>query len=100
MSPRVAAAIITGTMARPSRPSVRFTELPAPAMTMTPRPGLKNRPRSTSAVLKNGRAEPCPKAPASTAHDEAGGDRRHEDLQLETLPIRRSRGGAACVTFR
>ena len=29
MKPKVAAAIITGTMARPSRPSVRFTALPA-----------------------------------------------------------------------
>jgi hypothetical protein len=30
--PKLAAAIITGTMARPSRPSVRFTALPAPTM--------------------------------------------------------------------
>ena len=30
--PKLAAAIITGTMARPSRPSVRFTALPAPMM--------------------------------------------------------------------
>ena len=33
MRPKLAAAIITGTMARPSRPSVRFTALPAPTMT-------------------------------------------------------------------
>ena len=30
--PKLAAAIITGTMASPSRPSVRFTALPAPTM--------------------------------------------------------------------
>ena len=30
--PKLAAAIITGTMARPSSPSVRFTALPAPTM--------------------------------------------------------------------
>ena len=33
MKPKVPAAIITGTMARPSRPSVMFTALPAPTIT-------------------------------------------------------------------
>ena len=32
MKPKLAAATITGTMARPSRPSVRFTALPKPTM--------------------------------------------------------------------
>ena len=36
MSPKVPAAIITGTMASPSSPSVRFTALPAPTMTKAP----------------------------------------------------------------
>ncbi len=33
MKAKLAAAIITGTMASPSSPSVRFTALPAPTMT-------------------------------------------------------------------
>jgi hypothetical protein len=33
MSPKQAAATITGTIARPSRPSVKFTELPADTIT-------------------------------------------------------------------
>ncbi len=37
MMPKVPAAIITGTMARPSRPSVRFTALPDPTMTKAPK---------------------------------------------------------------
>jgi hypothetical protein len=32
--PKVPPAIITGTMARPSRPSVKFTALPKPTMTI------------------------------------------------------------------
>ena len=36
MRPKLAAAIITGTIARPSSPSVRFTALPAPTMTNAP----------------------------------------------------------------
>ena len=46
MMPKVAEAIITGTMARPSRPSVRLTALPAPTMTK-PAKGRKSQPRST-----------------------------------------------------
>lgn len=37
MTPKEAAAIITGTMASPSRPSVRLTALPAPTMTKPPK---------------------------------------------------------------
>jgi hypothetical protein len=33
MKPKVPAAIITGTMASPSSPSVMFTALPAPTIT-------------------------------------------------------------------
>ena len=36
MKPKAAAAIITGTMASPSSPSVRFTALEKPAMNTMP----------------------------------------------------------------
>ena len=36
MKPNAAAAIITGTVARPSRPSVKFTALAAPTMMKAP----------------------------------------------------------------
>ncbi len=39
MKPNVPQAIITGTIARPSRPSVIFTELPAPTITKAPNSG-------------------------------------------------------------
>ena len=52
-SPKLAAAIITGTMASPSRPSVRFTALPAPTMMKAPKM-MKNQPRSMTSSLKNG----------------------------------------------
>src|SRR6188474_1784428 len=55
MKPKVAAAIITGTMAKPSSPSVRFTALPAPTMIKAPK-GMKNQPRSISTDLKKGMA--------------------------------------------
>ena len=51
--PKLAAAIITGTMARPSRPSVRFTALPAPTM-MKIANSTKNQPRLITSSLKNG----------------------------------------------
>ena len=51
--PKLAAAIITGTMARPSRPSVRFTALPAPTMMKAPKI-TKNQPRLSTRSLKNG----------------------------------------------
>ncbi len=51
--PKLAAAIITGTMARPSRPSVRFTALPAPTMTNAPN-STKNMPRFSTTSLKKG----------------------------------------------
>ena len=53
MKPKLAAAIITGTMARPSRPSVRFTALPAPTMMKAPN-RTKIQPRSMISSLKNG----------------------------------------------
>ena len=55
MKPKVAAAIITGTMASPSRPSVRFTALPAPTMMKAPK-GMNSQPRLISTLLKNGMA--------------------------------------------
>ena len=51
--PKLAEAIITGTMARPSRPSVRFTALPAPTTTSAPN-AIKNQPRLITTSLKNG----------------------------------------------
>ena len=51
--PKLAAAIITGTMARPSSPSVRFTALPAPTM-MNMAKTTKNQPRLITSSLKNG----------------------------------------------
>ena len=53
MVPKAAAATMIGTIASPSRPSVRFTALPAPTMTNAPT-GMKNQPRLTSQSLKNG----------------------------------------------
>ena len=54
MTPKEAAAIMIGTMARPSRPSVRFTALPAPTMTMQAK-GMKNQPRLIRKSLMNGK---------------------------------------------
>ncbi len=51
----VPAAIITGTMARPSRPSVKFTALAAPAIT-TPPTMMKKMPNGMRKDLKNGTA--------------------------------------------
>ena len=51
--PKLAAAIITGTMARPSRPSVRLTALPAPTMTKAPNI-TKNQPKLNTMSLKKG----------------------------------------------
>ena len=45
MRPKQAAAIMTGTMASPSSPSVRFTALPAPTITKQAN-GTKNQPSS------------------------------------------------------
>ncbi len=53
--PKLAAAIITGTMARPSRPSVRFTALPAPTMMKVVKM-RKNQPKSMMKSFRNGTA--------------------------------------------
>ena len=50
--PKLAAAIMTGTMARPSRPSVRFTALPAPTMMNAPN-STKSQPKFSATSLKN-----------------------------------------------
>ena len=49
-----AAAMVTGPMARPSRPSVRLTALAQPTMTKTAK-GMKKNPRSGWTSLKKGR---------------------------------------------
>ena len=51
--PKLAAAIMTGTIASPSRPSVRLTALPAPTMTKAPKI-TKNQPKLNTISLKNG----------------------------------------------
>ena len=45
---------ITGTVAKPSRPSVRLTALDEPIITNTAN-GIKNHPRSKIKFLKNGK---------------------------------------------
>ena len=55
MKPKLAAAIITGTMARPSRPSVRLTALPAPTMTKAAIGTKKKMPTLRKASLKKGK---------------------------------------------
>jgi hypothetical protein len=49
------AAIITGTMASPSSPSVRLTAFDEPTITSIAK-GKKNSPKSSSRSLKNGTA--------------------------------------------
>src|SRR5216117_3961169 len=67
--PKLAAAIMTGTMARPSRPSVRFTALPAPTITKAPKI-TKNQPKLNTMSFRNGIAsEPDQRV--------AGGHRDH-----------------------
>ena len=44
---------MTGTMARPSRPSVRLTALPAPTMTKAPKI-TKNQPKFTMTSFRKG----------------------------------------------
>ena len=55
MTPSVPPAIITGMMASPSRPSVRFTALAAPTITRIAK-GMKNSPKFSSTSLKTGSA--------------------------------------------
>ena len=55
MTAKVAAAIITGMIASPSSPSVRFTAFAAPTMTSTAK-GTKNQPRLISVSLNTGNA--------------------------------------------
>jgi hypothetical protein len=57
MKPKVPAAIITGTMARPSSPSVRFTELPAPTTTKAVTTGNRM-PSGIIHSFRNGNAKP------------------------------------------
>ena len=69
MTPKEAAAIMIGTMARPSSPSVRLTALPAPTMTKQAN-GMKNQPRLISKSLKNGKVSDVAKRPLAVAHDD------------------------------
>ena len=59
MKPKVPAAIITGTIASPSSPSVRFTEFPAPTTTKEATSGNRM-PSGMIASLRKGIAKPEP----------------------------------------
>ena len=54
MKAKHAATNITGTVAKPSRPSVRFTAFDDPIITKTEK-GIKNHPRLNMRFLKNGK---------------------------------------------
>ena len=54
MNAKQPATNITGTVANPSRPSVRFTALDDPIITNAEK-GIKNQPRSIIKFLKNGK---------------------------------------------
>ena len=51
---KTTATNITGTVAKPSRPSVRFTALDEPTITNTEK-GIKNQPRFINKSLKKGK---------------------------------------------
>ena len=55
MTPSVPPAIITGMMAKPSKPSVRLTALAEPTITIMPK-GTKNMPRLIMVFFRNGSA--------------------------------------------
>ena len=65
MMPNEAAEIITGTVASPSSPSVRFTALPAPTMTKPPN-STKKMPRSSTKPLTKGNAIEVPSSEPAT----------------------------------
>ena len=94
MKPKVAAAIITGTMASPSRPSVRFTALPAPTMMKAPK-RMKNQPRLMSVPLKKGMVSEVASGSCSL-HDRGGGGQRgdgfDQDLDASARTFRRLPG--------
>ena len=54
MKPKDKATIITGTIANPSRPSVKFTALAEPIIKKIPK-GIKNIPKSKKKFLKKGK---------------------------------------------
>ena len=56
MIPKLAIAIMTGTIANPSNPSVKFTAFEAPIITKAAN-GIKNQPKSNKRFLKNGIAK-------------------------------------------
>ena len=73
ITPNAAPAMMTGPIASPSSPSVRFTAFEAPTMTRIAN-GIQNQPRFTSQPLKNGIARTgsqalggCQKISCSTA---------------------------------
>ena len=92
MSPKVAAAIITGTMASPSRPSVRFTALPAPTMTKLAERRGRTMPSGISDILeeRNARGEERDGARPSACMASVAGDERDHGLDGKPQPAARS----------
>ena len=89
MPTKLADAIITGPMARPSSPSVRFTALPAPTMMKAPKIG-KNQPRLMTMSLNTGNTSEVAKAGRPRlAIAIAGGERdRGLDREPAAMPAK------------
>ena len=93
--PKLAAAIITGTIASPSRPSVRFTALPAPTMMKAPN-STKNQPRLITSSLKNGNTSEVANGCApEIARAQKQATRRDDRLDARAASGRKSRRGSA-----
>jgi hypothetical protein len=65
MRPKLADAIMTGTMARPSSPSVRLTAFDDPTITSDPK-RKKNPPSGKTSPLKNGNVSEVASGPCAT----------------------------------
>ena len=97
--PKLAAAIMTGTMARPSRPSVRLTALPAPTMMKAPKI-TKNQPKFSTTSLKNGITSEVENGVAAEPDQRVAGGERDHRFDQQAGCGRRSRYGVCFVTFR
>ena len=97
--PKVAAAMITGTMARPSRPSVRLTALPAPTITKMPT-RMKKKPSGMTTVLKKGTVSDEEKPGVPSRMTAIGGDAGDGDLGGQPPAGRRSPLVPRLVTLR
>src|SRR5438045_3086930 len=97
MKAKQPAAIIEGTMASPSSPSVRLTAFEVPVITRTPN-GTKNQPNSISTFLKKGTARACA-SPVGvtnvTAMQARALSKKKADQQRSDRRSRRSEGDIA-----